>query len=670
MYTFDDSNGYVQTGVVGTLQPNTEDIIFLNSGTAWAVANGRLYSYDVAADGTFSNAQDLGEINPGQTDIVGLQLLETGVVVALEASGEGHSTADISGGPPTWTATGYTVAHSGAVTGAAAYQDQGFGYAGNDLLYGGDGNDTIFVGEGNDSAYGGEGDDYIDDRDEANTSGDNLMDGGAGNDTIFGGDGNSTIYGGTGNDLLIGEGGADLFINADAFGNDTVVGGETAGTSTDDDTLSFEDMTLSGIDITLSGGEAGTATSGADTITFSEIEAYRLTNQNDTLDGSGSADVVRGEGLAGDDLMLGGSNADSLDGGAGNDTLQGGAGNDTLIGGTGDDTLTGDTGNDSIDGGLDNDSIAGGDGDDTLLGNDGDDTISGGLGADSIDGGSGADVINAGSGDTVASGDGDDVINVSAADLDGGNLTVVGGEGGETLGDTLNITGPATINMTGAESGTVTWLDGSVLTFSEIETINYVPCFTPGVLIKTKRGEVDAAEIAVGDEVLTRDNGYQPVRWIGSRGLTHRQIAREESLRPVMIRAGSIAPGWPERDLLVSPQHRVVLSGAQVQLVFGAEEALAAAVHLTRRNGIEQISPKGGVTYIHFMFDRHELVMSNGVWTESFQPGAMSLVGLDSPQRNELFRLFPELLHSHGRSGFPAARPMLKAHQAQVLAAF
>ncbi len=221
--------------------------------------------------------------------------------------------------------------------------------------------------------------------------------------------------------------------------------------------------------------------------------------------------------------------------------------------------------------------------------------------------------------------------------------------------------------MSGAESGTVDWLDGSSLTFSEIETVNYVPCFTPGTLIKTMLGEVDVADISQGDVVLTRDNGYQTVRWAGTKVLDGGEIASNPSLQPIRIARGALGAGMPERDMVVSPQHRVVMSGYAIELLFGEDEVLVAATHLVGRPGITRECPTAGVTYVHFMFDHHELVMSDGTWTESFQPGDLSLAGLDMDQREELILLFPQLVSPMGREAYGAARMSLKAYQARLL---
>ena len=67
------------------------------------------------------------------------------------------------------------------------------------------------------------------------------------------------------------------------------------------------------------------------------------------------------------------------------------------------------------------------------------------------------------------------------------------------------------------------------------------------------------------------------------------------------------------------------------------------------------------------MFDQHEVVLSNGAWTESFQPGEQVLEGMGIEQRDEIFDLFPELREAQGIEAYQAARRSLKKHEARLL---
>jgi hypothetical protein len=133
-----------------------------------------------------------------------------------------------------------------------------------------------------------------------------------------------------------------------------------------------------------------------------------------------------------------------------------------------------------------------------------------------------------------------------------------------------------------------------------------------------------------------------------------------------MIKAGSLGQGLPERDMLVSPNHRVLVSNDRTALYFEEREVLVAAKHLVNNSSIQALDTTG-TTYIHFMFDQHEVVLSNGSWTESFQPGDYTLKGMGNAQRNEIFELFPELQSDQGLQDYTAARKTLKRHEAKIL---
>ena len=320
------------------------------------------------------------------------------------------------------------------------------------------------------------------------------------------------------------------------------------------------------------------------------------------------------------------------------------AGNDTILGGEGDDTIFGQGGKDSLDGG---------EGDDQIEGGDGQDTITSGGGNDRAEGGQGSDLFNFTS---------------------GGNHTIVGGEDADgTDVDVLNLSGldrsHYTLTKTGPESGTIEFrdADGNVTgttTYSEIEEV--VICFTPGTTIATRRGEIPVQQIKVGDLVVTRDNGMQPVRWVGRRNLGRDNLLRTPGFNPVRIKAGAFGEGVPQRDMMVSPNHRMLVASETAEVMFSEREVLVAAKHLVGLDGIETITPDR-VSYIHMLFDNHEVVFADGTWAESFQPGAHSMAGIQSEQRSEILSLFPELDAADGMSNFVAARRSLRAHEAQLL---
>jgi len=196
---------------------------------------------------------------------------------------------------------------------------------------------------------------------------------------------------------------------------------------------------------------------------------------------------------------------------------------------------------------------------------------------------------------------------------------------------------------------------------------DFVPCFTPGTAIATPRGEVSVETLKVGDKVFTRDNGIQEIKWVGGRKLSPADLSKMPRYQPVMIRAGALGPHLPETDLLVSPHHRVLMSSRENELYFEETEVLVAAKHLVHIDGVDVVDAVGGVDYIHIMFAQHQVILSNGAWTESFQPGDMSLRGVGAAQRKELIDLFPELATIKGMDNYGSARTTLRRHEAKLL---
>jgi hypothetical protein len=302
------------------------------------------------------------------------------------------------------------------------------------------------------------------------------------------------------------------------------------------------------------------------------------------------------------------------------------------------------------------DVLTGGEGDDSLYGGGGNDTLEGGEGSDLAEGGDDRDVFLGGNqGDFVDGGSGGD-------DYD--TLDLTGAAEAQNPGGSLNIVYDAD-----PEDGTVYFrdADGNVtgtMRFEEIE--NVIPCFTPGTMIATPKGERPVEQLREGDKIITRDNGIQEIRWIGQRALNGLDLARAPHLRPILVKKGALGNGLPVRDMLVSPNHRLLVANDRTALYFEEHEVLAAAKHLVNHRGVS-ILDAPGTTYVHFMLDRHEVVLSNGAWTESFQPGDYTLNGMGNAQRNEIYELFPELRTKNGLEGYSAARKTLKRHEAALL---
>ncbi|MCZ0812778.1 Hint domain-containing protein [Roseovarius sp. EGI FJ00037] len=323
--------------------------------------------------------------------------------------------------------------------------------------------------------------------------------------------------------------------------------------------------------------------------------------------------------------------------------------------------------NDSVTAGAGNDYVVSGFGDDTVFGEDGNDTLVGGTGADQLFGGLGDDEIYLAEGDSADGGDGDDLFVLEdLGEAGSSTITITGGETGETNGDTLQLTPDVSYNditftntddATGGLSGNFALADGTIVTFSEIENII---CFTPGARILTPYGERAIETLKAGDLIITRDNGPQPIRWIGQRTVVGRG-----NFAPIAI--NSTVMDNARRPLLVSPQHRLLFTGYKAELLFGQSEVLAAAKHLVNGKDVRVVE-REKVTYFHVMLDQHEVVYAEGAATESFHAGDVGISAISAQSREEMFTIFPELRSNPNAYG-KTARPCLRKHEARLLAA-
>ncbi|MBN2628993.1 MAG: Hint domain-containing protein [Rhodobacteraceae bacterium] len=208
------------------------------------------------------------------------------------------------------------------------------------------------------------------------------------------------------------------------------------------------------------------------------------------------------------------------------------------------------------------------------------------------------------------------------------------------------------------ESLTLGTFDGVEYSHSRVSTRDEAfLCFVAGTLIHTAQGLIAVENIEPGDLVLTVDHGFCPVRWIARR-----KVPGQGAAAPVLISAGTLGNS---RDLLLSQQHRVLLSGWRAEMLFGVSETLAAAVHLVNGTTI-RLMPCASVDYVHLLFDTHELVFSEGIATESYHPNAYALSVLTDSTRAEVMTLFPELQQDPAAFG-STARPCLRAWEAWAL---
>ncbi|MFT6673857.1 MAG: hypothetical protein ACJAVM_000028 [Sulfitobacter sp.] len=193
-----------------------------------------------------------------------------------------------------------------------------------------------------------------------------------------------------------------------------------------------------------------------------------------------------------------------------------------------------------------------------------------------------------------------------------------------------------------------------------------VICFTLGTMIRTPTGLCRIEDLREGDQIQTKDNGAQDIRWIGSRRMTGARLFAMPLLRPVRIAAGLFGEDLPDEDLVVSPEHRLLIKGAVARDLFNTPEVLVRAKDLINDTTIRVDRRLREVTYVHLLLDRHQVMWANGVETESFHPASASLGALDTGDRARLLAAHPTLeFDPHTYGSF--ARRHLSASEAAIL---
>lgn len=187
---------------------------------------------------------------------------------------------------------------------------------------------------------------------------------------------------------------------------------------------------------------------------------------------------------------------------------------------------------------------------------------------------------------------------------------------------------------------------------------NYVTCFLEGTLIETIDGPRAIEDLQPGDLIPTMDSGDQPIRWVASS-----RIVGSPKAAPIRIEAGALGN---TRDLYVSPQHRILLTGWRAELYMGEDEVLVPAIQLVNDQTIRQVQ-QDSFTYYHLLFDTHELIYAAGIASESFHPGEKAIGSMAEDARDELLAIFPQLADVAAGSYGPCARPTTKSFEAAVL---
>lgn len=244
-------------------------------------------------------------------------------------------------------------------------------------------------------------------------------------------------------------------------------------------------------------------------------------------------------------------------------------------------------------------------------------------------------------------------------------------------GSTLTVTGSTFLLADGRAFFTPS--NGSILTTATFQSAapigDYIPvpveslgptCFAAGTLIRTPRGDMPVETLVEGDVVTAFDGRAIAVRKVLQRDVTARELRAFANFRPVRIMAGALGGGMPARDLVLSRQHRMMVSSRIVERMFGTSAVLISAIRLTELPGIFVDEAMTEVTYVHLVFDAHEVVIAEGAPSESLLLGPMAIRTLTPESEAEIRAIFPTAFDAD-HTPRPACRIPTNRQQKQMV---
>ncbi|WP_373634803.1 Hint domain-containing protein [Yoonia sp. SS1-5] len=171
-----------------------------------------------------------------------------------------------------------------------------------------------------------------------------------------------------------------------------------------------------------------------------------------------------------------------------------------------------------------------------------------------------------------------------------------------------------------------------------------IPCLTAGTRIQTPSGPRLIDDLQAGDSItLHGEPGTKDILRIFRRDLDLADLRRHPHFRPVRIKAGALNGTLPQRDLLVSRQHRMLVSSKIAKRMFGRFEVLIPAIKLVGLPGIFVDETVRSVTYYHLLCDAHVVIYAEGAPTESLYTGKQALKALLPEIQTEILSIFPEI---------------------------
>ena len=187
-----------------------------------------------------------------------------------------------------------------------------------------------------------------------------------------------------------------------------------------------------------------------------------------------------------------------------------------------------------------------------------------------------------------------------------------------------------------------------------VEPVGPVATIAAGTLIDTPEGARPIESLRLGEQVLTLDNGPQPVRWVLSQYHPAGGL-----LAPICLRAPYFAL---RQDVRLAAVQRLLIGGPAAEYHLGRTEVLVEAGRLQGHPGA--LCPDGSVSehYCQILLDGHECINAAGTWVDSLHIGRLAEQ--------------PEILACSALAGLPRGllpvhrrrvRPALQRHEAPAL---
>lgn len=138
-----------------------------------------------------------------------------------------------------------------------------------------------------------------------------------------------------------------------------------------------------------------------------------------------------------------------------------------------------------------------------------------------------------------------------------------------------------------------------------------VGCFLAGTMIKTVNGSIAVEDLKIGDQIFTYHDQQNicSVTWVGYRDFNVRTDLSSEDAAgyPVKIVKDAIAEGVPCKDLLVTPEHSILLQGQFIPVRM-----------LVNGSSIFYDRSITSYTFYHIETEEHSVISANNVLTESY----------------------------------------------------